>query len=173
MFDSSIIKTATSLLTTWLACVCLAAPAQPGMQKGPAGSMPPFRMLQVTGAFYSASDLPLNKPVVIIYFAPDCEHCQVLMDALFKNIRAFNHTQVVMVTFVRLNEVALFEKRYQTAKYPNIKVGTEGNTFLLRQYYHLVNTPFTALYNSNRKLVCTYATQTPVDDLVKQVKKLK
>jgi thiol-disulfide isomerase/thioredoxin len=167
------IKKVHGALTVWLACLSLVALAQPGLPKQPPQGFPPLRMLQVNGAFYTAADLPRNKPVVIIYFAPDCDHCQVLMNELFKKMAGFKHTQLVMVTYVRLSEVAAFEKQYQTARYPNIKVGTEGNTFLLRQYYHLVNTPYTAVYDRNRKLVCAYATQTPVDALVAQVKKLR
>src|SRR5256885_13945733 len=130
-------------------------------------TIPPFKMLQSKGTYYSAKDLPHGKPVVLIYFAPDCPHCLTLMNALFKKIKDFKKAEIVMVTFKPIDELLPFEKQYQTYKYPNIKVGTEGTTFYLRYYYNLTNTPFTALYNKKGNMVYSYRKETPVDDLIK------
>ena len=51
-------------------------------------TMPAFKMLLTDGSFYTAADLPVGKPVVLIYFAPDCDHCQELIAAFFKKIDA-------------------------------------------------------------------------------------
>lgn len=135
-------------------------------------TIPPFKMTMTNGKVFTAANLQKGKPVVLIYFAPDCEHCQVLMNAFFKKADAFKKTQVVLVTFKPMADVAGFEKAYHTAKYPNIKVGTEGMSFYLRYYYKLEKTPFTALFNKKGNLVYSYRDETPVDDLVKRVKTL-
>lgn len=136
-------------------------------------AMPAFKMLLTDGTFYSAADLPKDKPVVLIYFAPDCEHCQLLMAELFKKITAFRKAQLVLVTFKPVSDLPLFERNYQTAKYPNLKVGTEGNTYYLRQFYTLQTTPFTALFDKDKKLVYSYRKETLVDDLVKRLNSIK
>jgi thiol-disulfide isomerase/thioredoxin len=135
-------------------------------------AIPPFKMLLTNGRMFSAADLPKKKPVILIYFAPDCEHCEQLMGALFKKMDAFQRAEIVMVTFKSLPEVARFEEAYQTARYPNITVGTEGSTFYLRTYYHLQNTPFTALYDQQQSLVYAYRKQTLVDDLITRLKQI-
>lgn len=137
-----------------------------------AQSMPSFRMQLTNGTVFSSKNLSHEKPVLIIYFAPDCEHCQVLMNAVFKNIKDFKKAQIVMVTFKPLNEVIAFKKNYQTAKYPNIKVGIETPIFFFRNYFKLQNTPFTALYNKQGKLIASYKNETPVNDLIKRLKAL-
>lgn len=137
-----------------------------------ADQLPAFKMLMTNGKFFSADELQKNKPVVLIYFAPDCEHCQVLMNDFFKKIDAFKNVQVVLITFKPVEEVAAFEKLYQTSQYENIKVGTEGTTFYLRKFYKLQNTPFTALYNKQGKLVYSYRKETYVNDLIQRVKQL-
>ena len=111
--------------------------------------IPEFNMQLTNGKLFSTKDLSRGKPVIIIYFAPDCEHCQKLMNALFKKIRDFKKAEIVMVTFKPLNEVVEFEKSYQTIKYSNIKVGIEMPVFFFRFYYGVENTPFTALYDKN------------------------
>lgn len=135
-------------------------------------SIPPFKMQLTNGTVFSSKNLSHEKPVLIIYFAPDCEHCQVLMNAVFKNIKDFKKAQIVMVTFKPLNEVIAFKKNYQTDKYPNIKVGIEMPIFFFRNYFKLQNTPFTALYNKQGKLIASYKNETPVNDLIRRLKAL-
>lgn len=135
-------------------------------------AIPPFKMLMTNGRFFSSSDLPKNKPVILIYFAPECEHCQALMNEFFRNIEAFKTVQIVLVTFKPVQELSPFEKTYETYKYENIKVGTEGTSFFLRKFFRLDTTPFTALYNKDGKLIHSYKKETPVEDLVDRVKQL-
>jgi cytochrome oxidase Cu insertion factor (SCO1/SenC/PrrC family) len=135
-------------------------------------SMPPFKMQLANGTVFSSKNLSHEKPVLIIYFSPDCEHCQVLMNAVFKNIKDFKKAQIVMVTFKPLNEVIAFQKNYQTAKYPNIKVGIDMPIFFFKNYFNLQNTPFTALYNKQGKLIASYKNETPVNDLIRHLKGL-
>ena len=96
---------------------------------------------------FSAADLPKGRPLVIIYFDPDCDHCQKLMDTLFKKINSFNKAELVLVTYKPVSEIAVFEKKHNTHKYTNMKVGTEGTGFYLRNYFKLMIMPFTALYD--------------------------
>lgn len=147
--------------------------SQPLQSKAQGTAMPAFKMLLTNNTFYTAADLPKNKPVVLIYFAPDCEHCQQLLDAFFKKIDAFKKAQIVLVTFKPVSELTLFERSYQTAKYPNVKVGTEGSTYYLRLFYNLQTTPFTALFDANQKLVYSYRKEPPVDELIKRFNTIK
>ena len=79
---------------------------------------------------------------------------------------------MVFVTFKPVTEVAAFEKKYGTSKYANMKVGTEGTLFYLRNYYKLIKMPFTALYNSKGNYSYSYREETPVDDLINRLKDL-
>ena len=136
-------------------------------------ALPSFQMQLTNGKNYSSKSISHIKPLILIYFAPDCEHCQVLMDEIFKKINSFKKAEFVMVTFKPLNEVADFENHYQTNKYQNIKAGTESPIFFFRTYYKVENTPFTALYDKDGKLIVSYKKETPVDDLLKHLKQLK
>jgi len=136
------------------------------------GELPSFSMTLSNGHVFKSTDIPKGKPVVLIYFAPDCEHCQVLMNAFFKQTAAFERAEVILVTFKPVKDVAAFEQSFQTFRYPNIRVGTEGTTYFLRYYYRLQKTPFTALYNRKGKLVVSYREETPLNELAGELKKL-
>lgn len=135
-------------------------------------TMPAFKMMLTNGKSFSSTQLSSQKPTIIIYFAPDCEHCQILMNEVFKKINDFKTSQIVMVTFEPLKELIAFQRLHQTFKYPNIKVGSELPVFFFKNYYNLQHTPFTALFDKNKKLVVSYKDQTPVTDLIKKLKAL-
>ena len=159
-------------LSFWLVLLIITSSILFSSKMAVAQSMPDFRMQLTNGKIFSAKDLSKDKPVIIIYFAPDCEHCQALMNEFFTKIQNFKKAQVVMVTFKPVNEVIDFEKHYQTAKYPDIKVGIEIPIFFFKNFYNLQNTPFTALFSKTGKLIISYQKETPVDDLIKHLKLL-
>lgn len=138
----------------------------------PGSAIPSFKMLLTNGSYYSDKEIPKNKPFVLIYFAPDCEHCIKLMDELFKKIHQLDKATVVMVTFEQPRDVRWFERKYQTAQYHNIKVGTEGVSYVLRNFYRLQKTPFTAVYDKKGKLAFSYKNETPVNEMLDRFKKL-
>jgi len=135
-------------------------------------SLPPFKMYRSDKTIFNAAELPKTKPVILIYFDPECEHCQKLMKELFEKIDALKKAEIIMVTFKSIEEVAGFEKLHSTQKYSNIIVGTEGVGFYLRNYYGLVTMPFTALYDKKGNLNYSYRKETQVDDLINRLKKL-
>jgi thiol-disulfide isomerase/thioredoxin len=136
-------------------------------------SIPSFKILLSNGTYYTRQDIPKGKPVILIYFSPDCEHCQKLLNSFFPRIKEFKNSEIVLVTFKTVDEVKTFEQQYQTYKYPNLVVGTEGNTYYLRYYYKLTNTPFTVLYDKKGNMVYSYRKETPVTDLVQRFKNMK
>lgn len=135
--------------------------------------IPALKLMQTNGTFYTSKDLPKNKPVVLIYFAPDCEHCQKLMKELFKRIYDFKKSELVLASFKPLGDIKTFEQQYAISKYPFIKAGTEGNTFYLRYYYKIEHTPYTALFDKKGKLIVDYRNEVPLNELVTKLKALK
>ena len=57
------------------------------------GDMPQFKITQADGKIFKASDLKSSRPTLLIYFSPECEHCQVFMKEFFKitNIYKLEH----------------------------------------------------------------------------------
>lgn len=140
--------------------------------KAHAQSIPPFRIQLTNGKIFTPQNLSKENPLLIIYFAPDCEHCQVLIHSLIKRITDFKKSQIVLVSFEPLRDVIKFEKNYHLSAYSNIKCGTEIPTFYFKNLFNLSKTPFTALYNKKGNLVISYQNETPLDDLMKHLKQL-
>ncbi|MFT4203168.1 MAG: hypothetical protein QM610_04580 [Chitinophagaceae bacterium] len=135
--------------------------------------LPPFRMLQEDNKVFGATQLPMGRPIVLVYFLPDCEHCQLLTKNIVEHIHAFDKTSVAMVTYYPTAEVGKFSRKYGLDKHPNFYLGTEGNSFFLKKYYHLSSLPFLALYAKNGDLVKTYYDEKGFPDLLSQLKSLE
>ena len=159
-------KLAYLLLLGWMISISITASSQ-------AGKLPPFKMLLSNNKVFKAQDLPMGKPIVIIYFSPDCDHCEKLMQALLKRTAELKKASIALVTFLPIDKVSKFSSDYKLAQYPNMYVGTEGNTFFLKNYYKLVSMPFMALYNKNGDLIKMYPKEDQLDDLCTRLKQLK
>lgn len=138
-----------------------------------ANKLPPFKMMQVNGKVFRAQNLPLGKPIVIIYFSPECDHCEKMMKELLKKEASFKKASVAMITYLPVSNVAKFVQQYGLNKYSNIYIGTEGGTFFVRNYYKIEHMPFIALHDKDGSLVKEYRKEGPLTDLINQLNKLK
>ncbi len=134
--------------------------------------VPAFRMSLSNGKLFHASSLPQGKPIIVIYFSPECDHCHILMKEWFKQAGNFRKASVAMITFLPLNSVTLFEKEYNTKQHSNIITGTEGTTFFVRNYYKVLDLPFVALHDKNGNLVSTYSKDIPLNTLAAKLRQL-
>jgi thiol-disulfide isomerase/thioredoxin len=120
----------------------------------------PFKILLENGKPYSASQLSTGA-TILIYFSPDCAHCQDFTGDMLQNFNAVGNKQVVMVTSQRMEMLRPFILKYKISDYPNIKIGTEGDTRVVQAYYGVQHYPFIALYNKNGNLVKTFEGEQP------------
>jgi thioredoxin-related protein len=135
--------------------------------------IPPYNILTTDSVNETPANLKKNKPVMIIYFSPDCSHCQHLMYDMKPQMNAFKNIQVVMITFAEpLKASQVFYRDFDLKKYPNFTVGTEGYSLKVQKYYELKSTPYIALYDKNGKLVKAYVKAPKIDELVAEVKKI-
>lgn len=136
-------------------------------------TIPPFNMVLSDGTtYYNADNVEKGKPLMIVYFDPECQHCQEFTKLLIKNISKFNKAQVVMICAVpAIPPLKKFVDDFGLAKYANIKAGTEGMYHATMNFYHVDTTPFTALYNKNGTLISYYRTVPKIQTLVMQLSK--
>lgn len=137
--------------------------------------IPAFKILTQDSVYVNNSILKSDKPVVFIYFSPDCSHCQHLMYELKPYMKDFSKTQVVMVTFIQNSYLKLlkeFRRDFSLNSYPNFITGTEYPDYKLQRYFQVATTPFIAIYDRKGKLV-KYFDKVPkeVTEFVDVVKK--
>jgi thioredoxin-related protein len=136
-----------------------------------ANGIPPYHILTTDSVYVTPANLPKDKSVLIVYFSPDCSHCQHMMYEMKPKMAAFKNTEVIMVTFVQqIKAIQVFARDFDLAKYPNFIVGTEGYTYVVQKYFDVHMTPYIALYDKHHKLVKEWEKAPSVDSLVTAVK---
>src|SRR4051812_31095370 len=86
----------------------------------------PFKITLLNGKSYSYSQLKKNTGTVLIYFSPTCDHCKNFTEELLEHESALKDKQIIMVTYVPIEEVKPFDSLYHISAKPNFKIGTEG-----------------------------------------------
>ena len=139
----------------------------------PPAAIPPYKILTTDSVYVTPANLKKNKATMIIYFSPDCSHCQHLMFEMKPFMKDFKNVQVVMITFAEpLKASQVFYRDYDLKKFPNFTVGTEGYTYVVQKYYQVATTPYIAIYDKTGKPFKYYAKPPRVEELVTDVKKL-
>lgn len=156
------------------AAACTNAQTQPQSFVPPA-YIPEYKILTTDSVYVTPANLKKDKGTVIIYFAPDCSHCQRMMFELKPHLKEFKNVQVIMITFVTnqaIKAMKTFARDYGIDKYPNFTIGTEGYTYKVQQFYHVATTPYLAFYNKAGKPVKYIAKEPKTEDILAAVKKL-
>ena len=111
---------------------------------------------------------------MLIYFSPDCSHCQHMMYEMKPVMKELRNIQVVMITFSNnydLRGIREFYRDFGLANYPNFLVGTEGYSYVVQRYYSVRTTPYIAIYNHQGKLVKAFDKAPKMEELIEAVKK--
>jgi peroxiredoxin len=129
-------------------------------------TVPPFQLLQVDSAStFTKDDLKKNQQVLLMYFSPDCEHCQHQTEDILQDIKAFKKIQIVMATYQPFESMKSFYDKYGLAKY-NIHVGRDTK-FILPPFFKIKSLPFMALYDKKGNLITTFEGNQKVNKILR------
>jgi thiol-disulfide isomerase/thioredoxin len=117
-------------------------------------NLPTFSLQRADSSWFHRSSLK-NKPVLILYFSPDCGYCQIETEDVIAKINGLRNLQIVMVTSRPLEDMANFIAHYKLNRFKTIVVAKDHARFFSR-YYDIQTTPFSALYDKEHKLVKVY-----------------
>jgi hypothetical protein len=115
--------------------------------------MPGFVIADVKGQYHHINKAAIKKPVLLVYFIPDCDDCQAFTAKLSKHNSVFDHYEVIMVTNSNLDALKKFVVDFGLANKPNLMIGTEGWTAALQRLLKVERFPFVAAYNAKGLLI--------------------
>ncbi len=125
---------------------------------------------QITAApdsnlFYSSS-LKKNKPVVIIMFNPDCDHCQNETKELLAWRQEIKDLQIVMVSAAPFIKVKEFYQDYNIASLANVKIGCDIE-YKLVLTFRASSYPAIYIYDSKGTLSKAFVGGASIPDIIK------
>jgi thioredoxin-related protein len=129
-------------------------------------TVPPFKLLKIDStSYFTKGDLKKNKPVLIILFNPDCDHCKHEIEAIVKDIDELKNVQIVMSTMMPFSLMKSFYQSYGLEKFDNITVGQDFQ-YLLPTFYQIRFMPYLAMYDKKGNLLTTFEGTMKIEDLV-------
>lgn len=141
------------LLLTGSVCFAQLDTMRPPYQRYP--TVPAlYLLLQDSSTKYTKADLPKKKPLLIVLFSPDCEHCQQEAEQMVTRKEDFKDIHVVMATTYPLHRMNEFAKKNGLTTMKNVVVAKDQH-YLLPPFFNIRNYPFMALYNKNGNLIKT------------------
>ena len=127
-------------------------------------------------AFSSLIGIPINlqsfdqnKPLVLVYFHPECEHCQYEAQEIGQNAATFSNCQLVMITHDdSLLRVKNFCENNHLWEVDNIEVLIDtSNQF--KTVFGKAVIPSVYIYSTDRKLKKQYLGETRIDLVLAEI----
>ncbi|HET9825752.1 MAG TPA: thioredoxin [Chitinophagaceae bacterium] len=129
-------------------------------------TVPPFKLLKIDStSYFTKNDLKKNKPVLIILFNPDCDHCKHEIEDILKNMDDLKNVQIVLSTMMPFSLMKSFYEKYSLERFDNITVGQDFQ-YLLPTFYQIHFMPYLAMYDKKGNLVTTFEGTMKIQDLV-------
>ena len=158
------------LLTVVLACfISSFAFAQKDSMDAPfrkSTGIPPFDLLKTDSSSHLTKENINGKhKTLIMFFSPECTHCQHQTEDMLAAIDSLKDIQIVMATYQPFEEMVAFNQKYNIEKYSNIKLGRDTKYFL-PPYYRMKSLPFLALYDKKGNYITSFEGNQPVAKLV-------
>lgn len=127
--------------------------------------VPSFKLLLMDSATFTYKyQLKKNKPVVVIWFNPDCDHCQHETKRITDSMKLLKKVQFVFASYSKFEEMKKFYEDYGLNKFKNIIYGRDVQ-YQLPRFYEVKFTPFVAVYGSDWKLIRVFEGGTTVANL--------
>ncbi len=105
---------------------------------------------------FTNGQLPKGKPLVLIFFNPDCEHCQKETKELLAYKEELKNIPIVMISALSYKLIKEFYLDYSIASMPNITMGQDVN-YLLGTKYSPHRYPAIFVYDAKGKLAKIFA----------------
>ena len=127
--------------------------------------IPAFSIQTPDSSWFHKSNIKEKKPALILYFSPDCGHCQLETEAILTKMKDLSNLQIVMITSRPYEDMLNFANHYKINRFHGVKIGSDPARLITR-FYDVKFTPFSALYDKKGKLVKVYKDGINMNELV-------
>jgi len=137
--------------------------------------LPEFKLLlsakNKDSVWFSDANIPANRPIIVIYFSPDCGHCQHEMREIIKNFDSLKKPFFVFCSFHPIDSIRAFATKYNLEKYPNMVMGRDVK-YYIPVFFDVKFTPFVALYNTKKDFVTEYRQGIKMPELIQLIESM-
>lgn len=132
-------------------------------------TLPDVGFSDLTGNEINLHDFDKTKPVVIIYFHRECEHCQYEAKEISQNAKAFTNCQLVLVSANdSIKQLEDFCNEYNLWEVDNIEVLVDKQNLFKKTFGKAV-IPSVYIYDDKQKLKKRFLGETKPEAIISEI----
>jgi len=112
--------------------------------------------------------LPAGKPIVFVYFSPECSHCEYETEEIKKHMDSLKNATFVFVSYHPMEKIKAFYDKYELSKFSNIVMGRDPQ-YYIPSFFRVEFTPFVAVYTPQGNFVKAYKQGADITELISLV----
>lgn len=108
----------------------------------------------------------LEGKVVLIFFQPDCDHCQREASEIAQNINAFKDVRLYFITSDNAGRMEKFAQDYKLDQFTNVFFAQASTESVLKNFGP-IQTPSMYIYSDEKRLVKAFNGEAPISTILK------
>jgi peroxiredoxin len=130
-------------------------------------TMPAFEFFKLNGQKFTSSVIDNDLATVIIYFSPDCDHCQYEAKELVANKNRFKNTNILMISPATADQISAFYKNYHLDELPHADV-LNDKEYKFSTYFGSIIFPTVLIYDKKGDLKKKYKGEVKIEAILNQ-----
>ena len=153
-----------------VACLCSCGLKRNEGNISSISTLPSFEMLLMDrSTIVHSKEIPMGKPIVVMYFRPDCPHCNEETKRVIENMQTLKGVLFYYLTSASFEDIKAFYQQYSLEQYQNITIGKDyEHTFFEAFKPHSI--PYMAIYDGKKNLVKVYHGEVGINSLLAAVR---
>lgn len=82
--------------------------------------LPPFTFYQLDSTKYTPEQLPSNRSTIVMYFKPDCGHCEDQWKIITDHYQSFSKSTLLLISPASSQALQDFQEEHSAHQYSNI-----------------------------------------------------
>lgn len=132
-------------------------------------TIPQIDILKPDSTWFTNKQLTAERPLVIVYFSPDCGHCQQSAQDFARDMDKLKNVELLWVSYHTPEQIGEFAKTYKLDKFKNVVMGRDPN-YRIPTFYRIEFTPFMAVYDKKGRFLEAYPRGTDPDTISQLLK---
>lgn len=131
-------------------------------------NLPTFGFKDLYGYTFKNTDLNRSQSCLLIYFHPDCEHCQYEASLFIPNMRELAPYQILMISSDLIQNIKKFEEKYHLNEMDNIVMLHDSN-YDFEKIFGTKIIPTSFIYDKNQKLKKIFKGEVKIEAVLKNL----
>jgi peroxiredoxin len=167
LMKGRIVLWALLVLSTLQACSIRSSETKPGETEPPAvNELPDMTITLLNGSTVDVKKLE-GSPI-LIFFQPECDHCQHAAAAISNNLAAFHDRELYFITSQTLATADKFAKDYKLVGYSNVHFSWTPTENVLKNFGP-ISAPSVYIYSNDHKLIKSFRGDVRIEEVLKYI----